>query len=75
MEYLLLVIEAREDRESRSEAQGRILYDEMLRFGDDLAARGQLVASRSLRPDCHGVRLQQQENTPRLRDGPFTESK
>ncbi|MCO6441195.1 MAG: dehydrogenase [Nitrococcus mobilis] len=75
MEYLLLIVEAREDRESRSADEGRALYDEMVRFGENLAARGQLLASRSLRPDKHGTRLQQRGGKPLLRDGPFAESK
>jgi len=75
MEYLLLIVEARGDRESRSEAEGRALYDEMVRFGDGLAARGQLLASRSLRPDKHGVRVKQDDGKPILRDGPFAEAK
>ena len=75
MEYLLLIVEARGDRESRSEAEGRALYDEMVRFGDGLATRGQLLASRSLRPDTHGVRVNQDGGKPILRDGPFAEAK
>ncbi|MBB3229205.1 YciI family protein [Halomonas stenophila] len=75
MDYLLLIVEARGDRESRGEDEGRALYDEMTRFGDDLAARGKLLASRSLRPDKHGVRLRQRDGKPALRDGPFAESK
>ncbi|SHE54643.1 Uncharacterized conserved protein [Modicisalibacter ilicicola DSM 19980] len=75
MDYLLLIIEAREDRETRSEDDGRALYDEMVRFGEDLATRGKLLASRSLRPDKHGVRVQQRGTRPTLLDGPFTESK
>ena len=75
MDYLLLIHEMREDRESRSEETGRGLYEVMVRFGEDLAARGQLVASRSLRPDRDGVRIQQREGPPKLRDGPFAESK
>nr|WP_298412672.1 YciI family protein [uncultured Halomonas sp.] len=75
MEYLLLIVEARGDRETRSEDEGRALYDEMVRFGEDLAARDKLLASRSLRPDKHGVRLQQGGAKPTLLDGPFAESK
>ncbi|MGC3873952.1 YciI family protein [Halomonas sp. GXIMD04776] len=75
MEYLLLIVEARGDRETRSEDEGRALYDEMVRFGEDLATRGKLLASRSLRPDKHGVRLQQAGGKPTLLDGPFAESK
>lgn len=75
MEFLLMIVEPRGQRESRSEDEGRALYDEMLRFGEDLAARGQLLASRSLRPDQHGVRVRQGDGKPVLHDGPFTEAK
>jgi hypothetical protein len=75
MEFLLLIVEPRGDREARSEAEGRALYDEMVRFGEGLAARGQLLASRSLRPDTHGVRVKQDGGKPILRDGPFAEAK
>jgi hypothetical protein len=75
MEYLLMIVEPREDRESRGEDEGRALYDEMVQFGDGLAARGKLLASRSLRPDRHGVRVTQDDGKPLLRDGPFAEAK
>jgi hypothetical protein len=75
MEFLLMIVEPRGDRESRSEEEGRALYDEMVRFGEGLAAEGQLLASRSLRPDKHGVRIQQRDGKPVLRDGPFAEAK
>ncbi len=75
MEYLLMIVETRGQRESRSEDEGQALYDEMVRFGDDLSARGKLLASRSLRPDKHGVRVQKRGKKSVLRDGPFAESK
>ena len=75
MRFLLSIIETREQREIRSEAEGRALYAEMTTYADELAARGQLVAGQSLRPDRHGVRVQVQHDQPVLRDGPFTESK
>jgi hypothetical protein len=75
MEFLLLIVETRGDREARGENEGHALYDEMVNFGDGLAARGQLLASRSLRPDKHGVRIKQDGGKPILRDGPFTEAK
>jgi hypothetical protein len=75
MEFLLMIVEQREDRETRSEDEGRALYDEMVRFGEGLTARGQLLASRSLRPDRHGVRVQHGDAAPVLRDGPFAEAK
>ena len=33
MEYLLMIVETRGQRESRNEEDGRALYDEMVRFG------------------------------------------
>tara|TARA_R110001583_G_C5635201_1_gene407395 strand:+ start:735 stop:1091 length:357 start_codon:yes stop_codon:yes gene_type:complete len=75
MEYLLMIVETRGQRESRNEEDGRALYDEMVRFGEDLTARGKLLASRSLRPDTHGVRVQKRGEKSVLRDGPFAESK
>ena len=50
MAYLLLIIEPRGQREGRSEDEGRALYGEMVRYGEDLAARGLLLAAESLRP-------------------------
>lgn len=70
-----MIVERRGDRESRSEEEGRGLYDEMVRFGEGLTQGGQLLASRSLRPDKHGVRIQHNSGRPELRDGPFTEAK
>lgn len=75
MAYLLLIIEPRGQREGRSEDEGRALYGEMVRYGEDLAARGLLLAAESLRPDSHGVRVRQREGRTELRDGPFTEAK
>jgi hypothetical protein len=44
-------------------------------FGQGLAARGQLIASESLRPDSHGVRVQRRASQAQLIDGPFAEAR
>jgi hypothetical protein len=75
MAYLLLIVEPRGQRDTRNEVEGRALYDEMVRYGAGLAERGLLVASQSLRADEHGVRVQIRDSKPKLRDGPFAESK
>ena len=75
MAYLLLIIEPRGQRDTRAPEEARGLYEEMLKFGEGLAARGLLQASESLRPDKHGVRVQIRDNKPQLRDGPFSEAK
>ncbi|MHB8415359.1 MAG: YciI family protein [Acidiferrobacteraceae bacterium] len=75
MRFVLLIIEPSGEREARNEAEGHALYDAMVQFGEHLAARGQLVASQSLRPGRHGVRVRWHEGTPQLRDGPFAEAR
>lgn len=75
MKFLLLIVEPRGQRAARSEVEGQARYEEMLRFGESLASRGQLLASESLRPDSHGVRVQLHDGRPQLRDGPFVEAR
>ncbi len=75
MAYMLLIVEPRGQRAERTEEEGREAYAQMVRFGEDLQARGLLKASESLRSDAEGVRVQVRDGRRTLRDGPFTESK
>ena len=75
MAYLLLIVEPRGQRDTRTQEEARQLYDDMVHYGQGLAARGLLRASESLRPDQHGVRIQQRDGKTVLRDGPFAEAK
>ena len=75
MSYLLLIVEPRGQRVTRALDEAHRLYDEMVAFGADLRSRGQLLASESLRPDEHAVRLSTAAGKPQLRDGPFSEAK
>jgi hypothetical protein len=75
MPHLLLIVEPKDQRQQRSEAEGRAAYASMLEFSDTLKARGLLMASNSLMPEHRGVRVQVREGQQRLIDGPFTESK
>lgn len=75
MRYMLMIVERRDQRTTRSENEGRALYAEMVAFGQQLAARGQLLASESLKPDSHGVRVQTRGTAPTLVDGPFAEAR
>lgn len=75
MAYLLLIIEPRGQRDTRPQADAQVLYDEMVRFGESLAARGVLLASESLRSDQSGVRVQIRNDKTQLRDGPFAEAR
>lgn len=75
MQYMLLILEPRGQRQERSEAEGRRLYAEMRRFADDLAARGLLTAAESLQSDAKGVRVEVRGGRTNLLDGPFSETK
>lgn len=75
MRFMLMIVEPRGQRAQRGEAEGRALYAEMLAFGQGLRERGQLLASESLRPDEHGVRIRAPEGKAQLLDGPFAEAK
>lgn len=75
MAYMLLIVEPREQRRSRDEAQGKDAYAQMVRFGEGLKAKGLLRASESLRSDSDAVRVAVREGKRSLIDGPFAESK
>lgn len=75
MPYLLMIMEPRQQRAIRGPEAGRAVYERMLRFTEDLQARGLLKASNSLRADRDGVRVQVRDGKPFLLDGPFAESK
>ncbi|MEP6823642.1 MAG: YciI family protein [Ramlibacter sp.] len=75
MSYLLLIHEPAGQRATRSEAEGRAVYDRMLRFGADLKARGLLASGESLNDQRDGVRVQVRSGKTQLVDGPFAEAK
>lgn len=75
MAYMLLIIEPVGQRAGRTEAEGRALYDQMMRFSEDLKSRGLLKISQSLRSDAQGVRVQRRNGRRTLVDGPFAEAK
>ena len=73
MNYMLLIIEPVGQRRERAEAEGRDLYDRMLRFADGLKQRGLLLAAQSLKTDAS--RLQVRQGRQLLVDGPFAEAR
>ncbi|WP_322057144.1 YciI family protein [Paraburkholderia sp. J63] len=75
MAYMLLIAEPRGQRDSRTQAEGEALYARMLRFADDLAARGVLIDAQSLVSDKEAARVQVREGRASVVDGPFTEVK
>ena len=75
MAYMLLITEPRGQREARTQAEGEALYARMLRFADDLAARGVLLDAQSLVSDKEAARVQVREGRESVLDGPFAEVK
>jgi hypothetical protein len=75
MAYMLLVVEKVGDRAARSQSEGGVLYDRMLRFSEDLKQRGLLTLSQSLKTDADGARVTTQGEKSIVRDGPFAEAK
>ena len=75
MKFMLMIVEPRGQRTGRDEAEGRALYAEMVAFGQGLHEQGKLLASESLRPDEHAVRVRQAQGKPQLLDGPFAEAR
>jgi hypothetical protein len=73
MAYALLILEPPGQRQTRTEAEGRDLYDRMVRYSADLQRRGLLTVSQSLASDGTRVRVQGTQAT--IVDGPFAEAK
>lgn len=75
MSYMLLIIEPAGQRATRTEAEGREAYAAMQRFGQAIAAKGQLRAVESLASLAHAVRVTHTSGQPQVLDGPFAEAK
>ena len=75
MAYALLIVEPPGQREARSEAEGRELYERMLRFSDELKERGLLTSRNRSTSDRSGARVRVQGDQASVVDGPFSEAK
>src|ERR1700676_2584783 len=75
MAYALLIVEPAGQRQTRSEAEGRALYERMVRFSEDLKSRGLLTMTQSLKTDTQGARVRVHGDRPTVVDGPFAEAR
>ena len=75
MSYMLLIHEAVGQRAARSDAEGRALYERMLRYGDALREEGVLLGAQSLAPSTRATRVQVEGGKTHAVDGPFAEAK
>jgi hypothetical protein len=75
MSYMLLIHEPVGQRATRSEAEGRALYERMLRFGAALHEEGVLLGAQSLAPQSRATRVRVAAGKASAVDGPFAEAK
>lgn len=75
MAYALLIMEPPGQRHSRSDQEGREVYERMVRFSEDLKVRGLLTLSQSLSSDRGAARVRVQGTQTAVIDGPFAEAK
>ena len=76
MAYMLLIMEEPDQRATRTEAEGRAVFDRMVRWGNGLKERGLLQGMESLSsPDGDSARVQVRGGKSSLVDGPFAEAK
>jgi hypothetical protein len=75
MPYMLLILEEPGQRATRNEAEGHAVYDRMLRFADELKARGVLLAVESLASQRDAARVKVSGSRAQVLDGPFAEAK
>lgn len=75
MPYMLIIHEPVDQRDIRTEEEGRAVYDRMLRFADDLKSKGLLLGAESLSPQTKAARVQVRSGKPQILDGPFAEAK
>lgn len=75
MPYMLLIHEPVGQRATRSEAEGRAVYERMVRWGEDLRSRGLLLGAESLASTDQAARVSVPDGKARVVDGPFAEAK
>jgi hypothetical protein len=74
--YMLLIHEDPAQRATRTEAEGRAVFGQMVEYAGQLKHRGVLKAVESLSsPDANAARVQVRGGQARLVDGPFAEAK
>jgi hypothetical protein len=75
MRYMLLIVEPRGQRQTRSPDEGKAAYERMIQFGADLQRRGVLKGVESLASDTAATRVAVRAGRRTLVDGPFSEAK
>jgi hypothetical protein len=75
MTYAIIVMEPPGQRSTRSDAEGREVYERMVRFSEELKRRGLLTVSQSLKTGASDARVKVRGDSVAITDGPFAEVK
>jgi hypothetical protein len=76
MPYMLLIHEEVGQRATRTEAEGEAVYARMVRYAQQLQARGVLLGVQSLQSqDARATRVTVRGGQAQVLDGPFAEAK
>ncbi|HEX3836451.1 MAG TPA: YciI family protein [Steroidobacteraceae bacterium] len=75
MAYALVILEPPGQRQARTAAEGRVAYERMVRFSEELRGRGLLTLAQSLASDRSGARVRVQNRQATIVDGPFAEAR
>lgn len=75
MSYVLLIVEPIGQRQARTEAEGRAVYQQMREFADGLQRDGLLLAAESLQSVEGATQVQVRGGRAQLVDGPYAEAK
>jgi hypothetical protein len=75
MSYMLLIVEDPAQRATRSEAEGKAVYQRMVDFGNALRSEGVLVGVESLTSQDQAARVRVRGGRAQVLDGPFAEAK
>jgi len=75
MTYMLLILEPPTQRQQRTEAEGRAVYDRMTGFAASLKSRGLLKGAESLASHRNAARVSRPAGQAEVLDGPFAEAK
>jgi hypothetical protein len=75
MAYMLLIVEDPGQRATRTEEEGKAVYQQMLDFAADLKAHDLLLAVESLTSQDQASRIRVRGGKTQVIDGPFAEAK
>ncbi len=75
MTYMLAIIEPTDQRQTRTEAEGREVYARMVGFAENLKSKGLLLGVESLKSQNDAARVQVRNGKSSIMDGPFAEAK